>query len=83
MDKIYSVTLANKVPTPITRAPFTHFGGGGLSPPLPTPLVLVLEGLVLVLVLGLECLVLVLEGQVLVNITTFFIEIDGDDKFMG
>ena len=32
MDKINSVTLANKVPTPMTRAPFTHFGGGGFSP---------------------------------------------------
>jgi len=36
MDKINSVTLANKVPTPMTRAPFTHFGGG-FSPPQPSP----------------------------------------------
>ena len=36
MDKINSVTLPNKVPTPIIRAPFTHFGGG-FSPPQPSP----------------------------------------------
>ena len=35
MDKINSVTLANKVPTPMTRAPFTHFGG--LQPPSAPP----------------------------------------------
>jgi len=41
MDKINIVTLANKVPTPMTRATFTHFGGGASAPsaPLPTPLV--------------------------------------------
>ena len=37
MDKINSVTLANKIPTPMTRAPFTHFGGGGLQPPSALP----------------------------------------------